>query len=216
MSRWPFVILVAIAVMEAAMAALNFAGVFGSGSLILGAWWCSLTLFSAGLLIDLRRRRIRGEAREAEQAELRRAYNTINVSFTTSLNELELQRRDERRRELQQEHEKAQNRSLALLMSYLTPAQQREWASYSGVPYRNFTVKGKDSRLYRLIERVNGCVIDETGQPWCIAQVARDYGPIPFYDTLLAAKLLLETNPKLFFEIAMRHGGPESWAIRRA
>jgi hypothetical protein len=84
----------------------------------------------------------------------------------------------------------ADKRALALLQSWLTPEQEKQWATR-----HEFEVVGSDTGTrYRITGRavMNVHELDPDGQPvkqWCFAP----QGGLPIGDVLLAQKIALET-----------------------
>jgi hypothetical protein len=95
----------------------------------------------------------------------------------------------------------AEKRAVALLRSWLTPEQERQWQARGA-----FDVIGCDKgRRYRITYRavMNVHQLDADGHPvqqWCFAPE----GPLAVGDVLLAQKIALETMEIKALEIANR------------
>lgn len=97
-----------------------------------------------------------------------------------------------KRREVLRSEQKARS----LLHRYLTKGQRLELRKTNA-----FTMTGKDGRTYKL--RLGSCANIETeheGHKYVLCVIAKEW--IPNYDTLLAQKVMLETEPEVFLRMA--------------
>jgi hypothetical protein len=96
---------------------------------------------------------------------------------------------------------RAEKRAVALLLSWLTPEQRKQWQARG-----DFEVIGCDTgRRYRITYRpvMNVHELDAGGEPvqqWCFAPEGR----VAFGDVLLAQKIALETMETKALAIANR------------
>lgn len=95
---------------------------------------------------------------------------------------------------------KAQVRAKALLYRYLT--REQKWSLRAS---KSFTLTGKDGHTYEIKEYgCNNVTRHEDGKPqyqFCV--VSKYDTPIPVYDLMLGQKLLLETDPRAFLDMAV-------------
>lgn len=91
---------------------------------------------------------------------------------------------------------KAVKRGRKLLLGILTLTQQEEYART-----KSFTVAGADGKIYKLRKGGTTHQIDESGLPVLSHCIHLPYSYID-EDTLVAVKLMLETDPDTFLKIA--------------
>jgi hypothetical protein len=105
----------------------------------------------------------------------------------------------------------AEARGIALLRSWLTPEQDRQWAARG-----YFEVVGCDSGTRYRIKRgvvMNIHQLDPKGRSvaqWCFAPE----GNLVIGDVLLAQKIALETMERKALTIANRNRGDGDWSLR--
>lgn len=93
----------------------------------------------------------------------------------------------------------AQRRAKKLLLHHLTPKQKKTFRES-----QSFDIVGKDDKHYRITEGTSANVrlLENGVETHTLCVVFKDYS-IPIYDLMLAQKLLLESNPKAFWKIAV-------------
>jgi hypothetical protein len=94
------------------------------------------------------------------------------------------------------EQAKATMRAKALLHRYLTKEQRIELRNTKA-----FTMRGKDGRRYHITTgSCTNVFIEHEGQRFSLCVIPKDW--LPTYDTMLAQKVMLETDPEAFLRLA--------------
>ena len=97
-------------------------------------------------------------------------------------------------KKVRRERARAEVRARSLLHRYLTKEQRAELRATA-----SFTTTGKDGRTYQ-VTKDKGILVEHEGVPYSLCVHPRDW--VPTLDTMLAQKVMLETDPETLLRIA--------------